>query len=58
MSRSQSTIFTMTPFDSKYQNLQQIATHVCISSYPFRDINFSNVYLQKVFQGHEVQYFH
>ena len=39
-SKSQSAIFSITPFDGKCQNLQMSPTHFCASSYIFRDIIF------------------
>ena len=54
MSRSQCTIFIMTPIDSKYKNLQKIPTHLCTSSHRFRYINIFFLYLQNADQGHRV----
>ena len=36
--RSLNTVFAMTPFDVKCQNLQMSSTHFCATSYCFRDI--------------------
>ena len=47
-------IFSLTPFDSKRQNLQETPTHLCSSTYRFRYIIF-NIYLQNVGHGHAVQ---
>ena len=55
-SRSCSTIFTMTQFDGKCQNLQKIPVHFCANSYRFRGIEIKNKYLQKVGQGHGEQF--
>ena len=50
------TIFTMTPLDDKCRNLQVSPTHFSASSYSFRYINILIFYLQKVGQGHGVQF--
>ena len=51
-SRSRGTIFAITSFGGKCQNLQISLTRVCVSSYRFTDKNFHCFYLQKVGQGH------
>ena len=56
-SRSRSTLFTITTFDGNCQNLQISPTHFCGRSYRFRDIKKLICYLQKVDQGHRVQFF-
>ena len=54
-SRSQSTIFALTLFDGKCQNLQKTSTHFCANCYHFRYIIFL---FKKVDQDHGVQISH
>ena len=47
-SRSRSTLFRLTPFDGKCQNLQKTPTHFFASSDRFRDIQILKVLASKV----------
>ena len=55
-SRSQSAILAMTPFHGKCENLQMSLLHFYARSYHFSDIKCLSFYLQKVGQGHRVQF--
>ena len=43
-SRTKTTIFAMTPFDGKCQNLQKTPIHLCTSSYHFRDTDILSLW--------------
>ena len=55
-SRLRSIIFATTSFDCKRQTLQMSPIYFWASSYRFRDIKLSIFYIQKVCQGHEMQF--
>ena len=46
----------MTPFDGKCQNLQKTPTHFALAYTVSEILNFEIVDLQKVCQGHGVQF--
>ena len=52
MSRVESTILALGPFDGKCQNLQKTLTHFIVSSFRFRDNKYFLFDLQKAGRGH------
>ena len=55
-SRSRSTIFAMTPFDGKCQNLKCLHTFFCASSYRFRYIQILNFLPPKIYKCHFIHF--
>ena len=55
-SRSWSEIFAIKPFDGNCQSPQMFPAHFCNRSYCFRNITFFIFDIQKVGQGHGVQF--
>ena len=55
-SRSRSTIFALTPFDGKCENLQKSPPHFCASSRCLRDIKVLHFGFSHVGQDHGVQF--
>ena len=56
MSRSRRTIFSVTPFDGKCQNIQINPKSFCANFHLFRDIKILKFYVQNIGQGHGVQF--